>query len=97
MNLCFNRKIIESYTSPSQQIRILTEDWVNKNGYCPNCGSQIQRYPNNKPVADFFCDNCQEEYELRRKARTKGQGHGLVSRAFYARAGLVKRIFEIVR
>lgn len=29
------------------------------------------------------------------QARTKGPGHGSVSRAFYARTGLVKRIFEI--
>jgi len=29
------------------------------------------------------------------QARTKGPGHGSVSRAFYARTSLVKRIFEI--
>jgi len=29
------------------------------------------------------------------QARTKGPGHGSVSRAFYARTGLVKKIFEI--
>ena len=29
------------------------------------------------------------------QARTKGRGHGSVSRAFYARTGLVKKIFEI--
>ncbi|OGZ67568.1 MAG: hypothetical protein A3D34_01225 [Candidatus Staskawiczbacteria bacterium RIFCSPHIGHO2_02_FULL_33_16] len=29
------------------------------------------------------------------QARTKGAGHGSTSRAFYARTGLVKRIFEI--
>lgn len=29
------------------------------------------------------------------QARTKGPGHGSISRAFYARTGLVKRIFEI--
>ena len=28
------------------------------------------------------------------QARTKGAGHGSISRAFYARTGLVKRIFE---
>lgn len=28
------------------------------------------------------------------QARTKGPGHGSISRAFYARTGLVKRIFE---
>lgn len=29
------------------------------------------------------------------QARTKGPGHGSVSRAFYARASFVKKIFEI--
>ena len=29
------------------------------------------------------------------QARTKGPGHGSVSRAFYARTSLVKKIFEI--
>jgi hypothetical protein len=29
------------------------------------------------------------------QARTKGSGHGSTSRAFYARTGLVKKIFEI--
>jgi len=28
------------------------------------------------------------------QARTKGPGHGSISRAFYARTGLVKKIFE---
>jgi hypothetical protein len=28
------------------------------------------------------------------QARTKGAGHGSTSRAFYARTGLVKKIFE---
>ena len=29
------------------------------------------------------------------QARTKGPGHGSISRAFYARTGLVKKIFEL--
>ena len=29
------------------------------------------------------------------QARTKGSGHGSISRAFYARTGLVKKIFEM--
>jgi hypothetical protein len=34
--------------------------------YCPNCGStNINPFPNNSPLADFFCISCQEEYELK--------------------------------
>ena len=37
-------------------------DWV----CCPNCGSPtINPFPNNSPVADFFCTSCKEEYELK--------------------------------
>ena len=34
--------------------------------YCPNCGSaKIDAFPNNSPVADFYCATCKEEYELK--------------------------------
>jgi type II restriction enzyme len=34
--------------------------------FCPNCGSaSISQYPANRPVADFFCPTCNEEYELK--------------------------------
>jgi type II restriction enzyme len=49
-------------------MRVLTEQWVDKFIYCPNCGQlEIDKYPNNKPVADFYCSQCQEEYELKSK------------------------------
>jgi type II restriction enzyme len=34
--------------------------------YCPNCGvAKINPFPNNSPVADFFCASCKEEFELK--------------------------------
>jgi type II restriction enzyme len=34
--------------------------------YCPNCGAeQIKPFPNNSPLADFYCLKCNEEYELK--------------------------------
>lgn len=54
------------YTSGSQSARAWTERWVKDRIYCPNCGSStIIAFPNNRPVADFFCDHCKEEYELK--------------------------------
>ncbi|MEI7425737.1 MAG: DpnI domain-containing protein [Candidatus Moraniibacteriota bacterium] len=68
MNLSFDTKLADDYTSSSQKIRVLTEDWVDRQIYCPNCGHfNIDKYENNKPVADFFCTNCQEDYELKSK------------------------------
>lgn len=46
----------------------MTEDWVLRTAFCPNCGEKdILQYPNNRPVADFFCSNCYEDYELKSK------------------------------
>lgn len=68
MQLAFNQSLAENYTSSSQQIRVLTEDWVGRTIFCPNCGRKnVSEYENNRPVADFYCRNCKEEYELKSK------------------------------
>lgn len=73
MNLSFDKKLANNYTSPSQKIRVLTENWVNNQIFCPSCGRlNIDKYPNNQPVADFYCSNCQEEYELKSKRDSVG-------------------------
>lgn len=54
------------FESPSQNARVWTESWVGHQLYCPSCGAtNLEKYPNNKPVADFFCASCAEEYELK--------------------------------
>ncbi len=68
MNLCFNTNLSKNYKSNSQKARVLTEDWVLNNSYCPSCGNiPLNDYENNRPVADFFCENCKEEFELKSK------------------------------
>lgn len=68
MKLTFDKQLATNYKSASQKIRVLTEQWVGSSIFCPNCGeSDIDKYPNNQPVADFFCLNCREEYELKSK------------------------------
>ena len=67
MNLNLYSKIADNYSSNSQKIRVLTENWVNQNIYCPSCGDELFEYENNKPVADFFCKKCNEDYELKSK------------------------------
>jgi len=62
MNLSFDTQIADAYTSASQKARVLTENWVLGQIYCPNCGESISNYSNNKPVADFFCKKCTEDF-----------------------------------
>lgn len=68
MNLNFNLNLAEGYKSNSQIVRVLTENWVKENSYCPNCGElSLNDFENNMPVADFHCIGCKEEFELKSK------------------------------
>lgn len=68
MILNLDKTIVANYSSQAQKARVLTENWVDQEIYCPNCGCvKIEKYPNNQPVGDFYCSNCQEEYELKSK------------------------------
>ena len=82
MNLNFNLNIANPYKSNSQKIRVLTENWVLNNSYCPSCGAlNIDEFENNKPVADFYCNNCTEEFELKSK-KSKSTGNKIVDGAY---------------
>ena len=65
---------MRQYKSASQQVRGMTESWLGQNAYCPNCGRQpITQFENNRPVADFYCQDCAEQFELKSKS---GQSAG---------------------
>lgn len=69
MNLSFNTNLADGYTSNSQIARLLTENWVLNNSYCPSCGDlPLNEFENNRPVADFYCKKCSEEFELKSKS-----------------------------
>ncbi len=73
MKLLLDKELATKYKSASQRARILTEAWVSDAIFCPNCGHfDIDKYPNNKPVADFLCSNCREDYELKSKQNSIG-------------------------
>jgi type II restriction enzyme len=68
MNLKLNSSVARGYRSNSQIARVITEYWVEKNSFCPRCGkSKLERFGNNKPVADFYCEDCDAQYELKSK------------------------------
>jgi hypothetical protein len=70
-----------AYTSPSQSARAWTEEWVCREVFCPSCGNErIAQYEANRPVADFFCQSCNEEYEL--KSQKNKFGGKIVDGAF---------------
>ena len=74
--------IAEGYKSASQKVRVLTENWVKNEIFCPGCGGAMGDYENNKPVADFYCLNCCEDYEL--KSKKNGIGKKIVDGAYRA-------------
>lgn len=68
MDLHFNTSLISGYKSATQKARVLTEDWLARNMYCPICGAaMIRRAEPNAPVKDYVCENCKSQYELKSK------------------------------
>lgn len=81
MKLALDSQLANTYKNQSQKARVLTERWVDESVFCPNCGClNIDKYPNNQPVADFFCSNCREDYEL--KSKQKNIGSKIVDGAY---------------
>ncbi|MDO8663840.1 MAG: DpnI domain-containing protein, partial [Candidatus Wildermuthbacteria bacterium] len=73
MKLTLDEQLATNYKSASQRARVLTERWVDESAFCPNCGHlDIDKYPNNQPVADFYCSDCKEDYELKSKQDSVG-------------------------
>ena len=55
MDLHFNQELATGYHSGSQISRVLSEDWMEHNMFCPVCGAAVLGYYQaNKPVADLF-------------------------------------------
>lgn len=68
MNINMNSALSKGYISNSQIARVITEQWVSDNMFCPRCGNtRISRFENNRPVADFYCPHCLNQFELKSK------------------------------
>ena len=86
MDLHFDLSLAAGYKSSTQIARVLTEDWVGRNVYCPICGRPvIHHYENNRPVADFYCD-CGSQFELKSKHSADGSIGKKVSDGEYRQA-----------
>ena len=73
MDLNFDKSLALGFISPAQRARVLTESWLHREMFCPNCGrASLKKYPNNVPVRDFNCGNCNEDFELKAKRNAFG-------------------------
>jgi type II restriction enzyme len=62
------------YISASQVARVDTETWAATWMYCPNCGcNKLRKYKANRPLADFYCEDCGDEFELKSQSRKFGR------------------------
>ena len=68
MQLNLDYSLCEEYKSNTQKMRVATEKWVEQNMFCPICGRpHLHHYTANKPVADFCCEECKNDFELKSK------------------------------
>jgi Dam-replacing family len=56
------------YTNRTQQVRMISEGWITRYGYCLRCDSdELTPTPANTRTRDFFCKVCRHGYELKSK------------------------------
>ena len=55
MKLLFPDMRLMNYKSLSQRVRVLSEQWMQEEMYCPSCGrDKLSKFPNNTKLADFL-------------------------------------------
>lgn len=80
METGFGERPQELY-SATQIARYDTELWASRWMFCPNCGnSNLSQFRANRPVADFYCSACGDQYEL--KSQQKKFGRKIANGAF---------------
>lgn len=83
MNLSFDNRLAIGYKSGSQISRVVTEGWMSANMYCPICGAPIlSHYTANRPVADFYCDECRSDFELKSRESKTSIGQTIADGAY---------------
>ena len=66
MNLDLDISLTAGYSSASQRARLMSEDWVARNGYCLACDSdRLRQTSTNTQARDFECIICGHPYELK--------------------------------
>ena len=69
----YREDVFNKYKSNSQRIRVMTEGWMKDNMFCPVClNLKINKLPNNTPLADFFCEKCSQNFQLKSQKNNFG-------------------------
>ena len=73
MNLNLNSSLGAAYSSRAQVARVVTENWVAKQVYCPACECDaLAPTPPGTKVVDFRCEMCEENFQLKSQSRPFG-------------------------
>lgn len=89
LKLELNPQIASAYRSLSQRARVLTENWVQENLYCPACSSdELYHTPTGRQVVDFACPDCQEKYQL--KSQSHPYGYRVMNSAYQPKIKAVR-------
>lgn len=74
MDFSFDESLSNGYKSTSQKVRVMSENWVQQNIFCPVCENRsLSKAKNNAPVYDFKCEACGETFELKSKCGHLGK------------------------
>jgi hypothetical protein len=64
----FDCSVASRYLSRSQMARVMIETWVELSLYCLRCRcDRLRKLPDNTPLSDFVCPNCDSEYQVKSK------------------------------
>ena len=93
MNLeMYQKEVLQNYKRSSQITRVLTEDWFNREMYCPCClNEKVKNFPNNQKGSDFFCEKCKSK-TIHRKLKSLG-----ISKDTKIRAGLSQKLAKKIK
>jgi type II restriction enzyme len=60
------KELAERFSSPTQQTRVISEAWAERELFCAACTSpNLKRTPNNTRCTDLICANCESCFELK--------------------------------
>ncbi len=74
MQIRLPQHLAARYKSLSQQARVVTEAWGERNFYCLNCPSSwLQRTVHGTEAIDYICPRCESPYQLKGQSRPLGR------------------------